>query len=156
MRIISRISLRALALALFSIASFAQQIPPAMQNAVGHWQVMDDNGKPNGQVETYLVNGQLFGKVTQLKPSRHPGDVCDKCSGELKNQPILGMVFLRNFKPDGEKPDGEQWSGGTVVDPDNGKEYRGKVWNEGKDKLHLRGFIGISLLGRSQSWVRIP
>ena len=151
MRNISRISLCALALVLFAIATFAQQIPPALQNAVGYWQVMNDDGSLGGQVETYLVNGQLFGKVTKLKPSRHPGDVCDKCSGELKNQPILGMVFLRNFKPDGE-----QWTGGTVVDPDNGKEYKGKVWNEGKDKLHLRGFVGISLFGRSESWVRLP
>ncbi len=129
----------------------AQQLSPTLQAAVGHWQVINDEGKPGGQVETYLVDGKLFGKVTQLRPGRHPGDVCDKCSGEFKNQPILGMVFLRNFKP---QP--ENWTGGTVVDPDNGKEYKGKIWNEGKDKLYLRGFIGFSLLGRTQSWIRIP
>ena len=75
-----------------------------------------------------------FGKVTQLRPGRHPGDVCDKCSGELKNQPIMGMVIIRNFKPDGAV-----WAGGTVVDPENGKEYKGKIWTVGQDKLsHAR------------------
>jgi uncharacterized protein (DUF2147 family) len=137
--------------ALFACTLAAQEIPPTLQQAIGHWQVIDDNGKLGGQVETYLVDGKLFGKVTQLRPGRHPGDVCDKCPGDLKNKPILGMVFLRDFKPSGQ-----EWAGGTVVDPDNGKEYKGKVWNEGKDKLRLRGFIGISLLGRTQSWTRIP
>ena len=140
------------ALVLFTLISGAgaQQLTPKLQNAVGHWQAYSD-GKPGGQVETYLQNGQLFGRVTQVRPGRTPQDVCDKCSGEYKNQLILGMVLLRNFHPDGE-----DWVGGTVVDPENGKEYKGKIWTEGNDKLHLRGYIGISLLGRTEAWVRIP
>lgn len=136
---------------LASIATQAQQLSPPLQAAIGHWQVINDEGKPGGQVETYLVDGKLFGKVTQLRPGRHPGDVCDKCSGDLKNKPIQDMVFLRNFKPQGD-----DWAGGTVVDPENGKEYKGKIWSVGRDKLYMRGYIGISLLGRTQSWVRIP
>lgn len=150
-----RCGLRAIALSIILLTSLAavhaQQISPGLMAAVGHWQVINDDGKLGGQVETYLVDGKLFGKVTQLRPGRQPGAVCDKCSGELKNKPILGMVFLRNFKPQTD-----DWAGGTVVDPDNGKEYKGKIWNAGKDKLYLRGFIGISLLGRTQSWIRIP
>jgi hypothetical protein len=61
------------------------------------------------------------------------------------------MVIMRNFHPDGD-----DWVGGTVVDPENGKEYRGKIWAEGNDKLHLRGYIGIPLLGRTEVWTRIP
>jgi uncharacterized protein (DUF2147 family) len=136
---------------LASVAAPAQQLPPALQSALGHWQVINDDGKPWGQVEVYLVNGKLFGKITQLRPGRHPGDVCDKCSGELKNQPIMDMVIIRNFKPDGSA-----WTGGTVVDPENGKEYKGKIWTVGQDKLSMRGFIGFSLLGRTQSWTRLP
>lgn len=102
-------------------------------------------------METYLENGKLFGRVIQVRPGRTPQDVCDKCSGEYKNKPILGMVNMRNFHPDGD-----DWVGGTVVDPENGKEYKGKIWAVGNDKLNMRGFIGISLLGRTESWVRIP
>ena len=73
---------------LASVAASAQQLSPTLQSAVGHWQVINDSGKPWGHVEIYLAEGKLFGKVTQLRPGRHPGDVCEKCSGELKNQPI--------------------------------------------------------------------
>ena len=129
--------------------SQAQQLSPSLQ-AVGRWQVNNDEGKPGGQVETYIVDGKLFGKVTQLRPGRQPGDVCTKCSGDLKDKPILGMVFLKDFRPEGDA-----WVGGTVVDPDNGREYKGKIWNEGPNSLKLRGFIGFSLLGRTQVWTRL-
>jgi uncharacterized protein (DUF2147 family) len=152
---LSRNGLHAAAFAIFLLACVAatqaQQLSPALQAAVGHWQVINDAGKPGGHVETYLVNGMLFGKVTQPRPGRLPGAVCDKCSGDLKNKPIQGLVLLRNFKPNGT-----DWTGGTVVDPENGKEYKGKIWTESPDKLNLRGFIGFSLLGRTQTWVRIP
>jgi uncharacterized protein (DUF2147 family) len=144
----------AFALALFALASVApahaQQLSPKLQNAIGRWQTYSD-GKPAGTVETYLVNGKLFGKVTLVRPGRTPQDVCDKCSGELKNKLILGMVIMRDFHPEGD-----DWVGGTVVDPENGWEYKGKLWAVGKDGLHLRGFIGISLLGRTENWTRIP
>jgi uncharacterized protein (DUF2147 family) len=129
----------------------AQQLSPKLQNAVGRWQVVSSDGKPGGQVETYLQDGKLFGKVTLARPGGTPQDVCDKCSGAYKNQLILGMVILRNFHAEGD-----DWVGGSAVDPENGKEYKGKIWTIGKDDLHLRGFIGISLLGRTENWVRIP
>jgi uncharacterized protein (DUF2147 family) len=137
------IALFILVLALSS-AACAQQLSPQLQAAVGHWQTA--NG---GQVETYLVNGQLFGKVTKPHPGRHPSDVCEKCPGDLKNKPIIGLLFLRGFHPDGN-----EWAGGTVVDPENGKEYKGKIWAVGNDKLNMRGYI--SILWRTETWVRIP
>ena len=154
MKLIRYNALCVFALALCALISAAgagaQQLTPKLQNAIGHWQTYDD-GKPAGQMETYLVNGQLFGRVTKVRPGRTPQDLCDKCSGEYKNQLILGMVIMRNFHPDGD-----DWVGGTVVDPENGKEYKGKIWAEGNDKVHLRGYIGISLLGRTEVWTRIP
>jgi len=111
---------------------------------------MNSNGTPGGKADTYLENGKLFGRVTEVRPGRTPKDLCEKCSGEYKNQLILGMVIMRNFRPDGD-----DWVDGTVVDPENGKQYKGKIWAEGNDKLHLRGFIGISLLGRTEVWVRM-
>ena len=148
-------SLCAFAFALCALLSLsaagAQQLSPKLQNAIGRWQIVNGDGTPGGKAETYLENGRLFGRVTEARPGRTPRDVCDKCSGEYKNQLILGMVFLRNFHPEGDN-----WVDGTVVDPENGREYKGKLWAVGKDSLHMRGYIGISLLGRTESWVRIP
>ena len=145
----------AFAVALFGVASLvgagAQQLTPKLQNAIGHWQVVNSDGSPGGHVDTYLVEGKLFGRVTEVRPGRTPQDVCDKCSGDYKNQLILGMNLMRGFHAEGD-----DWVGGTVVDPENGKEYKGKIWAEGNDKLHMRGYIGISLLGRTEVWVRIP
>ena len=140
-------------LALVSVAGGrAQQLSPKLQNAIGHWQVVNSDGSPGGKVDTYLENGKLFGRVTEVRPGRTPQDVCDKCSGEYRNQRILGMVNMRNFHAEGD-----DWVGGTVVDPENGKEYKGKIWAVGNGSLHMRGFVlGISLLGRTESWVRIP
>lgn len=148
-------SLCVIALSLFALVSVttarAQQLSPKLQNAVGHWQIVNSDGTPGGKADTYLMNGKLFGRVTEVRPGRNARDVCDKCSGEYKNQPILGMVFMRNFLPDGD-----DWVDGTVVDPENGKVYKGKIWAIGQDKLGMRGFIGISLFGRTETWVRIP
>jgi uncharacterized protein (DUF2147 family) len=145
----------AFAVALFGVASLvgagAQQLTPKLQNAIGHWQVVNSDGSPGGHVDTYLVDGKLFGRVTEVRPGRTPQDLCDKCSGEYKNQLILGMLLMRNFHPEGD-----DWVNGTVVDPENGKEYKGKIWAVGKDTLKMRGYIGISLLGRTENWVRLP
>ncbi len=144
----------AFALALLALVSVAgagaQQLSPKLQNAIGRWQIVNSDGTPGGKAETYLQNGKLFGRVTEVRPGRTPHDVCDKCSGEYKNQLILNMIFLRNFHPDGDV-----WVGGTVVDPENGKEYQGKLWTVGNDDLHMRGFVGFSLFGRTETWVRI-
>jgi uncharacterized protein (DUF2147 family) len=129
----------------------AQQLSEKLQNAVGHWQVVNSDGSPGGKVDTYLADGKLFGRVTEVRPGRTPKDVCDKCQGEYKNQLILGMVIVRNFIPVGD-----DWVDGTVVDPENGKEYKGKIWTVGKDSLKMRGYVGISLLGRTETWTRIP
>ena len=141
----------ALCLLAFANSGHAQKLSPKLQSAVGHWQVIDSDGGKGGQVETYIENGNLFGKVTGARPGRAPNSLCTKCSGDLKNQRIMGMVVIRNFHPDGD-----DWVGGTVVDPETGKVYKGKMWAIENDKLGMRGFVGISLIGRTATWVRIP
>ena len=147
--------LRAAAAALVLLVSIcsvgAQQLSPKLESAIGHWQVVNSDGSPGGKVDTYLEGGKLFGRVTELRPGRKPQDVCEKCSGAYRDKLILGMVIMRNFHPEGD-----DWVEGTVVDPENGKEYKGKIWAVGKDKLKMRGFVGISLLGRTETWVRLP
>jgi uncharacterized protein (DUF2147 family) len=134
-----------------SASAGAQGLSPKLQGAVGHWQVVNSDGTPGGKVDTYLQDGKLFGRVTEVRPGRTPKDVCDKCSGEYKGQLILGMVIMRGFHAEGD-----DWVDGTVVDPENGKEYKGKIWAVGTDALKMRGFVGISLLGRTETWTRLP
>ncbi|WP_348261068.1 DUF2147 domain-containing protein [Telmatobacter sp. DSM 110680] len=146
-----RIRILATAFVLVAVASAQQQLTPKLQNAVGHWQVINADGSKGGHVDTYIENGKLLGRVTAARPGRDPNSLCDKCSGELKNQHIMGMIIIKDFHPEGD-----DWVGGTLVDPENGKVYKGKIWAVGSDKLGMRGYVGISLLGRSATWERLP
>ena len=133
---------------LFTTSALAQEASP-----VGRWTTIDDETKkPRSVIAIYEENGKLFGKIEKLfrEPNEEQNPVCDKCEGALKNQPILGMVILR-----GLKKDDDEWTGGTILDPGNGKTYKCKVavQDSGK-KLKVRGYIGMSLLGRTQHWVR--
>lgn len=139
-----RIRLFALALALLPVAAFAQN------TAVGRWKTIDDvTGKVKSIVEITEVNGTLQGKVVEiLQSDRGPNPVCDKCEGANKNKPVKGMTILW-----GLKKDGNQWSGGTVLDPAKGKTYKSKVkLIDGGKKLGMSGCIAF--ICREQVWVR--
>jgi uncharacterized protein (DUF2147 family) len=133
---------------LFATSALAQE-----QSPVGRWTTIDDETKkPKSVIAIYEENGKLFGKIEKLfqEPNEEPNPVCDKCEGALKNQPILGMVILKDLKKDDD-----EWTGGTILDPGNGKTYKCKIAVEGGGKkLKVRGYIGLSLIGRTQHWVR--
>lgn len=120
----------------------------------GLWKTVDDKtGKERSYVRITEGNGGFEGKVEKLlnrQPDDDPDNLCRKCEGERKDKPIVGMTILWGFKKDGE-----QYGGGEILDPKNGKVYRAKMKViDGGKKLEVRGFIGISLLGRSQTWIR--
>ncbi|MBF0573987.1 MAG: DUF2147 domain-containing protein [Desulfamplus sp.] len=123
----------------------------------GRWKTVSDEGTDKGHDKSYVdifeENGVYFAKVTKLllKPQ---DTLCDKCNGELKNKPVVGMIFLKDMKKSGSIDEklGEQYAGGTVMDPDNGKTYNCKLWIKG-DVLTLRGYIGFFY--RTQQWFRI-
>jgi uncharacterized protein (DUF2147 family) len=120
---------------------------------VGLWKTIDDSsGQPKGLVRIREVNGQFEGKIEKIfpKPGDDPAPKCDKCDGARRNQPVLGMTFLW-----GLMKQGDEYQGGEILDPENGKIYRAKMKlaDSGK-KLEVRGFIGVSLFGRSQVWLR--
>ena len=141
-------SLVAAAALLASAAACAQQTSPA-----GLWRNIDDeSGKPKALIRISESNGVFSGKIEKLfrEPGEDQNPKCDKCEGVLKNQPILGMTILT-----GMKRDGDDYAGGNILDPNNGKVYKSTL--ELKDsgrKLSVRGYIGIPLLGRSQVWIR--
>ena len=132
-------------------ARAADADPPA--TPVGRWKTIDDNtGKAKSIVLIWEEGGKLFGKVDQIldPPADHPDPVCVKCEGDLKDQPVLGLRIMWDFRKDGER-----WSGGRILDPDNGKTYRCNLsLADGGKKLDVRGFIGIALIGRTQTWIR--
>ncbi len=136
------------AVALAASSAWAQEATP-----VGVWKTIDDQtGKPKSLVRISESNGELKGKVEKLfrDAGEEPDPKCDKCEGPLKDQPIVGMTILT-----GMKKDGNEYKGGQILDPANGKVYKSKMAvTDGGKKLDVRGYIGIPMLGRTQTWVR--
>jgi len=121
------------------------------QSPLGLWKTVDDKtGMPRAMVRIYLQDGKYFGRIEQSFAPGAETRVCSVCSDERKNQPIIGLLIIRNVT----LRDGE-YGGGDILDPDTGSVYRCKFHLE-KDGtvLVVRGFIGISLLGRTQIWHR--
>lgn len=137
-----KLSLSIVMLLIFQV-SFSQSI-------LGKWKTIDDEtGKEKGIVEIYEHKGKVYGKIIEIFEQSKKHLKCEKCEGEDHNKPILGLNIIK-----GLKKDGDVYDGGKIVDPKNGKSYHCKITLDGKDKLTVRGYIGISLFGRSQTWVR--
>ncbi|MEI6002206.1 DUF2147 domain-containing protein [Paraburkholderia bengalensis] len=128
--------------------AFAQTDTP-----VGTWQTIDDHtGQPKALVQiSQDADGTLSGKVIKgLGPNDQLDRRCTACTDARKDQPILGMTIINAMRKDGDG-----WDGGQILDPENGKLYKCKMHVEdGGQKLVVRGYIGVSLLGRSQTWIR--
>ena len=126
---------------------------PAQATPVGYWNtVSDDDGRPTAVVEIQQrADGEYVGIVRGLLvAASHEDSVCSKCTDERRGQPVVGMTILRHMRQDGD-----EWSGGEILDPENGKTYRAKLkLADGGKALVVRGYIGISLFGRSQTWIR--
>jgi uncharacterized protein (DUF2147 family) len=120
---------------------------------VGTWkQVDDETGKVKSIIQITDNNGELQGKVLQVLISEDgPHPVCKKCDGDKKDQPIEGMTILWGVHKDGDNV----WDGGKILDPKSGTVYKVKLsMSNGGQKLDVHGYVGFSLLGRSQIWIR--
>ncbi|MFQ5569097.1 MAG: DUF2147 domain-containing protein [Rhodothermales bacterium] len=118
------------------------------QSPVGRWVTIDDEREePRSIVSIYEQDGRLFAKVDSiyLREDEPADPVCEKCKGDKKDQPILGMIIMWDMKPRGEK-----WSGGRILDPEKGKTYRCKIWVK-DGRLKVRGYIGPFY--RTQTWL---
>jgi uncharacterized protein (DUF2147 family) len=94
----------------------------------------------------------LRGKIEKLfrDAGEDPNPKCEKCEGNLKDQPVIGMTIIT-----GMKKDGSEYNGGHILDPNNGKVYKSKLTVvDGGKKLDVRGYIGVPMLGRTQTWLR--
>jgi uncharacterized protein (DUF2147 family) len=137
----------AILLMICTASTFAQDLSPALQNAVGKWQCIQNGGKVGGAVETWIHEGKLYGKMIK---GRDGGPVnCAGCGGDQKGKPIVGLIVINALSPNGDT-----WESGTITDPETGKVYKSKIKANGDDLL-VRGFIGFSMIGRTETWKRI-
>ena len=141
-------TLTALALAGASLAAAAQSTP------AGLWKTIDDKTKAEKSLVRITDSGGVFtGKVEKILSDK-PDAKCLECTDERKGQPVQGMTILRDIKPDAN--DKGTRDGGDILDPNDGKIYKvlSKLADGGK-KLDVRGYIGMPMLGRTQTWLRV-
>lgn len=142
-----------------SLLYAAEQKTADLKSPVGQWETIDDKTHKVTSTVTLWIekDGVLHGKVADLviDPGDDPNPVCDKCKGEKKDKPVKGMEILWGFKPE-RKGNLSKWVSGKILDPDEGEVYSCilTLKEDGKS-LVVRGYIGIPLLGRSQTWVRV-
>lgn len=132
------------------VASASEAQSPS--SAIGRWKTIDDaTGKAKGVVEIFETkDGRLAGKVVEILDLKDgPNPKCNKCTGSNHGKPIKGMVTLWGLRPDGTG----HWSGGRVLDPENGKDYKAKLeLLDGGRKLGMSGCVAF--LCRQQVWLR--
>jgi uncharacterized protein (DUF2147 family) len=122
----------------------------AAQSVEGVWRTVDDEtGESKSHIRLYVANGKLYGKILQTLRKNAPVN-CEKCPGERKNQPLVGMVIVTDLYTKDN-----YWQGGKILDPEKGKWYNCKLWLKAGDpnKLELRGSIGPFY--RTQVWYRV-
>lgn len=120
---------------------------------IGYWRTIDDvTGQTKAIIKIWEQSHQLFGQIVKTFPGPGESPICIACQGELHNRPIIGMVIMNNLKQDRNGA----WIDGSILDPKNGKSYHCNIQvnNDGKS-LNVRGYIGMPLFGRSQTWVKV-
>jgi len=125
------------------LSASAQRTSP-----IGKWKTVDDNtGKTKSVVEVYEKGGKLFGKILDLIDPDEPDPKCEECDEDDPRhmKPVVGLEIIRNMEKDGNA-----WEDGDILDPENGKVYRCKLWVE-EGKLQVRGYIAF--LYRTQIWL---
>ena len=136
-------------IALFSSSTMAE-------NIVGTWRYMDDKtGEAKGLVKIeQQANGTYAGTALKATPRAGyiPKEFCTNCPAPYTNKPIIGMQVISGLKTE----DQINYTNGKIIDPVSGKVYRlkGRISTNGK-KLFLRGYMGVSAVGRNQTWLRV-
>lgn len=141
--------MRLLSLVALTTMLVATQVA-ALDPIVGKWKTVDDKtGKALSDVEIYEQGGKVFGKITGLaEPNDAQGKpkICTKCTGPDKDQPIVGLVIIKDLSASSDR-----YKGGTITDPEDGKVYKAELWKEAA-ALKVRGYLGPFY--KTQTWVK--
>jgi uncharacterized protein (DUF2147 family) len=147
LRIVRKLALGAVATLLII------QAVSSAPTAAGVWRQVDDAGKVGALVTITEDGGVFVGWLSRLflDPGDDPNPICGKCPGDKLNQPLLGLVFI-----EGMKQSGLDYDGGTILDPETGKVYSARMsLSPNGTSLTVRGYLGLSIFGKSQTWTRV-
>jgi uncharacterized protein (DUF2147 family) len=141
-----------LAAVLLALAAPVLHADPAA-SPTGLWKNIDDEtGKPKALIRVSENGGVITGRIEKILTDK-PDAVCDKCTDERKDKPVQGMTIISGMRSNAEQPG--VFDGGEILDPNNGKVYRSQMkLLDGGRKLDVRGYIGVPLFGRTQTWLR--
>ena len=127
---------------------FISSVVLLAQDVFGKRKTVDDySGKAKSIIEIYEENGKVYGKIDELINPKRTNPACGRCSGIMKDQPLVGLQIIK-----GLEMDGDEFNGGKILDPNSGKLYKCYITLEEVDTLKVRGHMGISLFGRTQYW----
>ena len=134
------------------LAQAAATTPAPPLSPIGYWQTISDvTGQPQSIVQIYESHGKLFARVDKVLVTDGVPATCVKCRDDRKGTPLVGLVIMRNMRHAGD-----DYRDGDILDPESGKVYRCRMTLDVTgQRLTVRGYIGISLFGRSQVWHRV-
>jgi len=139
------------------LSLFVLQYAYAANSPIGYWKTIDDvTGKPKSILHIYETNGALYGQIVKIfpRPGYDQNELCSACKGSRHNKRIVGMVIMEGLKQSTNNL--SEWSGGQILDPVNGKTYRCNIEvTDNGQQLNVRGYIGVPLFGRSQTWIKV-
>jgi uncharacterized protein (DUF2147 family) len=139
-----------LSIVLLAQAAATTQAPPP--SPIGYWQTISDvTGQPQSIVQIYESRGRLFARVDKVLVTEGVPATCVKCRDDRKDTPMVGLIVMRNMRNAGD-----DYRDGDILDPESGKVYRCRLTLDATgQRLTIRGYIGLSLFGRSQIWHRV-
>ncbi len=138
-----------------AVLTLSAGVAAAQTTPVGLWKTIDDDGKTEKSLVRISENaGVLSGTIEKVFDPSKQDAKCDKCSDERKDKLVVGMNIIRNIKQDAD--DKGLWAGGEILDPNTGKIYKARLKPvDGGKKMEMRGYIGMPMLGRTQTWIRV-